>query len=352
MTGNRRTGFGIVGYGYWGPNLVRNYMDIKDCKIKYICDKNAVSLDKAAARCPEATVTTDYQELLEDQAVDAIVIATPISTHHTLAAQALEHGKHVFVEKPMTATSHQAEQLVRLAEEKRLTLMVGHTFVYSPAVVKTKELIQSGELGEILYISSSRINLGLHQSDASVIWDLAPHDLSILLYWLGEEPAQVHAYGRGCIIPQIPDVAFLNLRFPSGVVASIHLSWLSPIKLRRTMVIGTKKMLLYDDTENVEKVKVFDHGVNYPDPKSFGEFQLSYRTGDILAPHLDSYEPLSAEATHFLKCIKTGETPKTDGLSGLQVVKILEGAETSLLENGNFVGTEIWERQSKSIITS
>lgn len=346
MAVENRTGIGIVGYGYWGPNLVRNYMDVKDCDVKYICDKKASFLDKAALRYPSVKTTTDYSELLADPSVEAVVIATPISTHYILAAQALEHGKHVFVEKPMTATLREAETLVEIAERERLTLMVGHTFVYSPPVVKTKELIESGELGEILYISSSRINLGLHQSDASVIWDLAPHDLSILLYWLGEEPAQVHAYGRGCIVSQIPDVAFLNLRFPSGVVASIHLSWLSPVKLRRTMVIGTKKMLLYDDTENVEKVKVFDHGVNYPDPKSFGEFQLSYRTGDILAPRLSSFEPLRAEANHFLNCVRTGEKPRTDGLNGLQVVKALEEAETSLLENGNFVGTDAWILQS------
>lgn len=343
---DNRIGVGIVGYGYWGPNLVRNYLECKGCLVKYICDKSSDQLRRAAMQYPSIIATQHYKDLLNDPEVNAIVIATPISTHYLLGKEAIMHGKHVFIEKPLAATSRQAEELVELAERKKVTLMVGHTFVFSPPVAKTKEIIESGELGNIYYISSSRVNLGLHQSDASVIWDLAPHDLSILFYWLGEEPVSIQAFGRACITPHIPDVAFINLNFPSGIVAELQLSWLSPVKLRRTMVIGNKKMLLYDDTENVEKVKIFDHGVNYENPKSFGEFQLSYRTGDIVAPHLDSYEPLFAEANHFLECIATGKKPRTDGQCGLEVVRVLEKAEKSLVRNGNFGGVEQWSLQT------
>lgn len=337
-----KIGVGIVGYGYWGPNLVRNYMELKNCSLKYICDLSAEKLIKATTRYPAIKATTQFADLLNDPEVDAIVIATPISTHYPLGKQAILHGKHVFIEKPLASNSLEAQELVDLAKHKGVTLMVGHTFVYSPPVVKTKEIIDSGELGDIYYISSSRVNLGLHQADASVIWDLAPHDLSIMLYWLGEEPTQIHAYGRGCVTPSIPDVAFLNLSFPSGIVAQMHLSWLSPVKLRRTTVIGNKKMLLYDDTDNSEKVRIFDHGVNFDQPKSFGEFHLSYRTGDVVSPRIDNYEPLHKEASHFLECVETGIKPCTDGESGVKVVKAIEGAELSLMQNGNFIGGKHW----------
>jgi predicted dehydrogenase len=217
--------------------------------------------------------------------------------------------------------------------------MVGHTFEFSSPVVAIRNLIESGELGEIYYLASSRINLGLHQRDVSVIWDLAPHDFSILFDWLGEEPEDVSAIGRGCVNCSIPDVAFVTLRFPSGAVAEVQLSWLSPVKLRRTLVVGSKKMLVYDDTESVEKVKLFDHGVNIVEPASFGEFQLSYRTGDIISPHLEAWEPLFVEAEHFVNCVRTGSRPKTDGLSGLRVVSTLERAEASMRANGERVYT-------------
>lgn len=339
----RRLGIGIVGYGYWGPNLVRNFMECEAADVRRICDKSPERLTHVRARYPGAAVTESSDEVIEDERVEAVVVATPISTHYGLAKRAIQADKHVFVEKPLAATSAQAEELVALAAEHHVTLMVGHTFVYSPPVEKTKQLIDSGELGDIYYISSSRVNLGLHQSDASVIWDLAPHDLSILFYWLGEEePVAVSAFGRACVTPHIPDVAFLNLRFPSGIVTEVQLSWLSPIKLRRTTVIGNKKMLLYDDTESVEKVKIFDHGVNYDSPRTFGEFQLSYRTGDIISPRLDNYEPLGAEARHFIECVRSNRRPRTDGVNGLNVVKTIERAERSLLGNGNFTGAESW----------
>lgn len=323
----------LVGYGYWGPNLLRNYMELPGAVVKTVCDRDPSALAKAHARYPVVNVTEDYEDVLRDPEIDAVLIATPISTHYDLAMAAINAGKHVFVEKPMTSSVAQARKLVEAAANAGLTLMVGHTFEFSAPVLAIKDLIDSGELGEIYYISSSRINLGLHQKDVSVIWDLAPHDFSILFSWLGEEPDQVTAVGRGCVSCDIPDVAFVTLHFPSGAVAEVQLSWLSPVKLRRTLVVGSKKMLVYDDTESVEKVKLFDHGVDVASPQSYGEFQLSYRTGDIVSPHLEATEPLQAEAKHFIESILTRTTPLTDGESGLRVVRALERAEASLSAN-------------------
>jgi predicted dehydrogenase len=324
----------LVGYGYWGPNLLRNYMELPEAQVAWVCDRRPEALNKAKTRYPAIAATTDLEVVLNDESVDAVLVATPISSHHPIAKAALEAGKHVFVEKPMTADTVQACELVQLAEQRGLTLMVGHTFVYSPPVRKVKALIDAGELGDIYFITTQRVNLGLHQKDVSVIWDLAPHDLSILYYWLGEAPTSVNVTGRGCIVPSIPDVAFVNLRFPSGVVAEAQVSWLSPVKLRRTIVVGSQKMLVYDDTQNVEKVKVFDHGVDFEEPTDFGEFQLSYRTGDIVAPKISGAEPLWLEAEHFVHCVRSGETPVSDGLAGLRVVASLEAAQASLDAGG------------------
>jgi len=321
---------GLVGYGYWGPNLLRNYMECAEAEIKYVCDRDEGRLGTVGERYPSLSLTTRVGDLLADPEVDALLIATPIPTHYPLARDAITAGKHVFVEKPLAASSDEAERLLGMAADRGLTLMVGHTFEYSPPVVKIKELIDSGELGRIFFISSSRINLGLHQSDVSVIWDLAPHDFSILFNWLDEEPYRISAVGRSCVHSRVPDVAFINLSFKSGAVAEVQVSWLSPIKLRRTILVGSRKMLLYDDTEPVEKVKVFDHGVTLREPGSFGEFQLSYRTGDILSPHLNNKEPLLLEAQHFIDCVTSGKSPQTDGRSGIRVVRALERAEASL----------------------
>jgi predicted dehydrogenase len=328
------TNIAIIGHGYWGPNLLRNYMELPSVSVEWVCDTRSEALDKVRRRNPSQAVTEDYEVVLEDESVDAVIIATPISTHFALAKAALKAGKHVFVEKPMTSSAADAEELVLLADRSGLTLMVGHTFVFSPPVRKLGDLIHSGSLGDIHFITSSRVNLGLHQKDVSVVWDLATHDLSILYYWLGEAASSVYVTGRGCIVPGIPDVAFVNLRFPSGVIANVDIAWLSPVKLRRTVIVGSQRMALYDDTETVEKVKVFDHGVDYRDPETFGEFHLSYRTGDIVAPKLDTVEPLFAEATHFIDCITTGKRPITDGVAGLQVVASLEAAERSLRNSG------------------
>lgn len=319
----------LVGYGYWGPNLLRNYWSLPGASVKWLCDLDEARLADAASRYPGLATTTSFAEVLADKAVDAVVIATPISTHYALARDALHAGKHVFVEKPMTASAEEADELVDVAESAGKVLMVGHTFVYSPPVQKVKEIIDSGQLGEIYFVTSSRVNLGLHQRDVSVIWDLAPHDLSMLEYWLGETPTSVTATGRGCV-GAIPDVAFMTLGYDSGIVAQLEVSWLSPVKLRRTIIVGSKKMLMYDDTENVEKVKIFDHGVDFKDPEDFGEFQLSYRTGDIVSPKVAGAEPLGIEAAHFLECVRTGATPRTDGEAGRAVVRTLQAAERAL----------------------
>ncbi|MDQ7053965.1 MAG: Gfo/Idh/MocA family oxidoreductase [candidate division KSB1 bacterium] len=282
-------------------------------------------------------VTTDFpSRSSRDREIDAMVIATPVSTHAPLAQAALRSGKHVFVEKPMASTTEEAMQLIELAERHQRVLMVGHTFEFSPPVLKIKEVIERGALGDIFYISSSRVNLGLHQKDISVIWDLAPHDFSSIFFWLDEMPKYISAMGRDYVQRGIPDVAFINLEFASGVIAHVQVSWLAPSKLRRTTLIGSDKMLVYDDTENIEKVKIFDKGVDYKDPETFGEYQLSYRAGDVISPRLDTYEPLFKEMEHFLDCCETGQRPKTDGYNGLRVVKALEAAEKSL-RNGSQV---------------
>lgn len=332
---------GLIGYGYWGPNVLRNYMELPPTEVKWVCDLRPEALYKAQARYPAIGVTQDQREVLGDPEVDAVLIATPITTHFPLAKAALESGKHVFIEKPMAASSAECKELITLAGDLGRTLMVGHTFVFSPPVRKVKDILESGELGDVYFITSSRVNLGLHQKDASVVWDLGPHDLSILHYWLGEPVSSVSVMGRGCVKEDIPDVAFMNLRFGSGVIAEVQMSWLSPVKLRRTIIVGSQKMLLYDDTEVVEKVKLFDHGVDLKDPESFGEFTLTYRTGDILAPRLDTYEPLYAEAAHFVECIQNDCDPVTDGVAGIRVVATLEAAERSLHAGGREETVEV-----------
>ena len=302
----------IVGYGYWGPNLLRNYMELPHAKVKWVCDRDPMKLAKAKTRYPSVLVTESYGDVLARPRCrrrrhrHADLDALRARRRGVSARQARLRREAADVEFAWMPSG--SSDTPRVAD---VTLMVGHTFEFSPPVVKIKEIIDSGELGDVYFVSSSRVNLGLHQKDVSVIWDLAPHDFSILFDWLGEEPEHVSAMGRGCVKCDIPDVAFVNLRFPSGAVAEVQLSWLSPVKLRRTIVVGSKKMLVYDDTETVEKVKLYDHGVTtWSSPGSFGEFQLSYRTGDIVSPHLDTYEPLFTEASHFVDCVLHGSTSR------------------------------------------
>jgi len=298
------------------------------CELAACCDLDAKKLQKLSRQYPQVRTFNQAKDLI-DSDVDAVAIATSISTHYDLARQALLSGKHVFVEKPLTDSTEKALELAAMAKKLGLTLMTGHTFIYSPPVVKVKNLITSGAMGKLHYISFSRVNLGLYQKDVDVIWDLAVHDVSILLYWLGEEPVQAFSFGRSCIQQSKYDVAFLSFRFASGVIASVEVSWLSPQKMRRTCLVGSERMVVYDDTEPSEKIKVYDRGVTLHPPGTFGEFQLTYRSGDMVAPSLENTEPLLTEVEHFLHCVKTGETPLTNGEFGAAVVRAVEMAANS-----------------------
>jgi predicted dehydrogenase len=325
----------VVGCGYWGPNLVRNLFENRLINRVVACDLDFAKLEKIAVRYPSVEVTQEFREVIDRIDVDAVMIATPLSTHFELALVALQHNKHVFVEKPFAASSEQALRLIEEAKRRRLTLMVGHTFQYSPPVMKIRQILDAGELGQIFYLSSTRVNLGLHQKDVSVLWDLAPHDLSMILYWLDEDPIEVLATGKDFVQKGIPDVAFLFMRFASGAIAHVQVSWLAPSKLRRTTIVGDAKMLVYDDTEHLEQVKIFDKGVRFKDPDTFGEYQLSYRTGDIVSPKIESFEPLQAEVTDFLTAILGRRAPPSDGHAGLRVIRVLEAAERSLANSGH-----------------
>jgi protoporphyrinogen oxidase/predicted dehydrogenase len=329
----------VVGLGYWGPNLARNLADLPQFELAALCDLRPSVLDAAASRYPGVQTTVSFDDVLADDGIDAVLVATPVSTHFSLARQALEAGKHVFVEKPLAVRSDEVRELTALASQKSLVLMPGHTFLYSPPVRTIKNLIDAGELGDIYFISSSRVNLGLHQADVSVVWDLAPHDFSILRYWLGELPGRVSALSRSCIIPGKPDVAFIALSYDSGTVAHVELSWLAPSKLRRTAIVGSERMVVYDDTSS-EPVRIFDAGAAIPDPGSFGEYQLSYRTGDIVSPRIDAAEPLAIELADFGVAINEGVTPVSSAQIGLDVVRTIEAVNRSLDGDGVPVGLD------------
>ena len=327
---------GLVGLGYWGPNLARNIADSSRAELAWLCDTNPQALSTVSRRYPDARRTERFEELLADPELDAVVLATPIATHYALTMAALDAGKHVWVEKPLASSSMEVVEIAARAENAGLVVLPGHTFLYSPSVVSIKELIESGELGEIYFISMSRVNLGLHQPDASVVWDLGPHDFSILRYWLDAVPAEVAAMTRACVLPDVPDVAFVNMRFATGTLAHLELSWLSPSKLRRTTIIGSAKMVVYDDTSQ-EPVRVFDAGASLPDPESFGEYRLTYRTGDILSPRIDASEPLALEVADFCGAILDGTPLRSSVAIGLDVIRSIEGVEASLQVGGNSV---------------
>jgi predicted dehydrogenase len=333
----------VVGLGYWGPNLIRNISEFDGAEAVIACDLRQDALQAIARRYPAVETTTSFVDVLADPRIEAVVIATPVSRHHPMAAAALRAGKHVFVEKPLAASSDEALDLIDRADRSGLVLMPGHTFLYSPPVMRIKEMIQGGELGDIYFISTSRVNLGLHQPDVSVAWDLGPHDFSILRYWLDESPSHASAMSRGCVIPNIPDVAFINLEFPSGTVAHVELSWLAPSKLRRTTVVGSRKMVVYDDTSS-EPVRVFDSGAILPNPETFGEYKLTYRTGDIVTPHLEVAEPLYREIEDFCSAIRTGTVPRSSAELGLEVVRMIEAVDSSLDRAGARIGIDAPQR--------
>jgi predicted dehydrogenase len=323
----------VVGLGYWGPNLVRNLHELPDADLVAVCDLREEALTKIRLRYPAVHATTKLEDILADDSIEAIVFATPVSTHFPFAAAALKAGKHVFVEKPLAVSSEEVNGLIALADRHERVLMPGHTFLYSPPVNTIQDMIVSGDLGDIYFISTSRVNLGLHQPDVSVAWDLGPHDFSILRYWLGESPTHVSALSRSCVIPGIPDVAFINMEFGSRTIAHVELSWLAPSKLRRTTVVGSEKMVVYDDV-STEPVRVFDSGVMLRDPQTFGEYRLSYRTGDIVSKQVDVTEPLLLELADFCEAVRLGTVPRSSREIGLDVVRMIEAVDRSLEADG------------------
>jgi predicted dehydrogenase len=324
----------VVGLGYWGPQLVRNLTHLEQCSQVVACDLDETRVKSICRQYPGVIGATDYDELLEDAELKGVVLATPVRTHAPLANRALDAGISVLVEKPLATSFAEAHGLIQSAEDKGLLVMAGHTFLHSPAVLAVRELIDRGEVGKPLYAQSSRVNLGIHQSDVSVIWDLAPHDLSILVYWLGERPVSVSATGKSVHGVGPADVAFVDVEFPSGCIANIHLSWLAPTKMRRTTLVGDKRMVVYEDTNVEEPVKVYDKGVNLPDPEDFGQYKTSYRSGDVISPRIENWEPLRAELGEFLGRVSRGETPNGREETALSVVATIEAAEASLAAGG------------------
>jgi predicted dehydrogenase len=338
------TTVGVIGCGYWGPNLLRNFAENEAAELRWICDADESRLAAMARRYPAAQTTTDYQRLLADPKLDALAVVTPVATHFQIAKAALGAGKHLLVEKPLTATEQEAEELNDLAETNGLTLMVDHTFVYTGAVRKMKEIVASGELGDLLYFDSVRINLGLFQKDINVLWDLAPHDLSIMDYLIDRQPDAVSAIGSCHIEPGIENIAYLMMHFDDDFIAHFHFNWLAPVKIRRTLIAGSRKMILYDDIEPTEKVRIYDKGVTTnrvgTDREADYETLVSYRTGDVWAPKLDSTEALRHVVGEFLSSIREHRPPLTDGQAGLRVVRLLEAAQQSIKNGGQlqFVG--------------
>jgi predicted dehydrogenase len=335
-TADRPLVVAVVGLGYWGPNLLRVLADDPSVVVQSMCDRDEQRLARFKRRYPAIHATTEFEHVLADRAVEAVILATPVFTHFELASASLRAGKHTFVEKPLAPSPSLADELLALAREHDRVLMCGHTFVYSPAVRAVKRLLESGTLGELYFVSSSRVNLGLHQRDVSVVWDLGPHDFSILLYWLQELPTAVRAIGRDSIVSGIADVAFVAMTFASGVVANVELSWLAPSKLRRTVLVGSQKMVVYDDG-TAEPIRLFDHGVVYRDPETFGQYHLSYRTGDIVSPRIDTYEPLVAELGDFMKAIRTGDPLHWQVALARDVVRVADAADWSLSNGGRQV---------------
>jgi predicted dehydrogenase len=340
-------GIGIVGYGYWGPNLLRNFSEVPACRVVSVSDLRDARLAQVRSRYPAVKTTASFDDLLADTQVDAVVIATPVCTHFELAMQALRAGKHVLVEKPMAMTSDDALRLIDEADWRKLVLAVDHTFVYTGAVRKIRELIAEGGIGDLYYYDSVRVNLGLFQHDVNVIWDLAVHDLSIMDYVLPLRPCAVSATGISHVGGKPEDIAYLTLMFDAPLIAHAHVNWLAPVKIRRTLIGGSRRMIVYDDVEPSEKIKIFDKGITLNSGNGNGDGQqlydllVGYRAGDMLAPQLDMTEALLREARHFVQCIEKGEEPLADGLSGLRVVRLLEAATRSMRDRSRVVELDV-----------
>jgi predicted dehydrogenase len=329
---------GVVGCGYWGPNLIRNFRSLQDCSLKMMCDLSEDRLKHLGSLYPDVKGETDFNHMLNGAGLDAVVIATSVRLHFPMAKAALLAGKHTFIEKPMAASSEQCEELIEIARAKGLILMVGHTFLYSPAVTKIKEIVDMGDLGDIRYISARRLNLGLFQKDINVAWDLAPHDISIILHVMGETPVTVNCRGSAHVTPGIEDVTSMTLTFGTDKSAIIHSSWLDPRKIREMTIVGSKRMIVYDDVAQLEKIRIFDVRVERPPHyDTFAEFHYAYHYGDVYVPYIKQEEPLKTECQHFLDCIRENKAPLSNGAQGLEMVRILEASSLSLKQHGSAV---------------
>ncbi len=333
------TRIGVIGAGYWGPNLIRNFAEMDEVELVAVADRDADRLAGVLKRYPSVRGESDGAAILADDSIEAVVIVTPAETHHAIAKRALEAGKHVLVEKPLTMKTDEARDLIALADQKKLVLMTGHTFEYNPAVRHLKKIVRSDDFGGIRYIYATRVNLGVFRAGINAMWNLAPHDLSIVFYLLEEEPIAVRALGQSFLKPGIEDVVFLYLEFPSGKIAHVHVSWLDPSKVRRVTVVGGKKMAIYDDLDSEQKLKIYDRGFDSVlfEEGGIRDYQVRLRGGDIHAPKIEGTEPLRVECAHFIECIRDGKTPLSDGRSGLRVVAGLEAAAESLANGGKRV---------------
>jgi predicted dehydrogenase len=343
---NGQIGIGVVGYGYWGPNLVRNFVSLPSACVVGVSDLDPVKLAMVKRSYPGVMATENYEDLLKDKRIDAVAIATPVHTHYDLARLALRAGKHVLVEKPLAHSADRVRHLIDEADRRRLTLMVDHTFLYTPAVQKIRELILRDEIGEVYYYDSTRSSLGLFQSDANVIWDLAVHDISIIQHILAEDPVAVSATGSCHVAGSPENMAHITLFFESKCVAHVSVNWLSPVKVRQTFVGGSKKMIVYDDLEPTEKIKVYDKGITVTaGSENANQFRIGYRAGDMWAPHISTKEALQTEVEHFIECVRTGSEPVSNGVSGLRVIEVLEAASRSIADRGR----PVLLRQQRSV---
>jgi predicted dehydrogenase len=328
---------GIVGYGYWGPNIVRNFSAVEGATVSAVCDVDAEAVARSKKQHPHLSFCTDYLDITAAGDLDAVAVVTPVSTHFEIAKSALENGKHIFVEKPFTLTEQEAETLIELAEKKNLMIMVDHTFLFTGSVRKMKELIDEGTLGNLYYYDSIRVNLGLFQHDVNVLWDLAPHDLAILDHLTQDKPVAVAATGAGHFGSGLENVAYVTLYFENNMIAHLNFNWLSPVKIRLTLIGGEKKMVVWNDVELDEKVKVYDKGVNMTSKEGIYKLLVDYRSGDVWMPRLDRTEALRLETEYFVECVESGKAPINDGHAGLRVVRMLEAADRSLKQKGTLV---------------
>jgi predicted dehydrogenase len=328
---------GVIGYGYWGPNIVRNLSDIKEARVEAICDSNPVVYKKLEEKYPHIKLTTDYRKIIDDDTIDAVAIITPVSTHFSLAKEALLAGKHIFVEKPFTATVKEARELIALAKKKKRIIMVDHTFIFTGAVQKIKDLVDDGSLGDLIYFDSTRVSLGLFQHDVNVIWDLAPHDLAIIDYLIKNKPLAVSAHGIDHLGRGKENLAYITIHYEKNLLVHINVNWLSPVKVRMTLIGGSKKMLVWDDLQTDEKIKVYDRGAEVKNKEGVYKLLVDYRSGDMWSPRVDQTEALKRELIYFAECIEKKQQPVNDGVSGLRIVKLLELADKSLKSGGRLI---------------